>query len=395
MRYISRDFIGLEESGIRIIFHEALKYRDVIHLEIGDPEFDTPRKIIEYTYKALKKGYTHYTHNAGLRELREAIAEIYGARYGVSIDYKDVVITIGSTEGLFLTILATTNYNDEVLIPSPGYPSYSIMVKAARAIPKRYTLKREYGFKLSFQEVKDSISDKTRAIIINNPHNPTGAVTPLDQLEQLVKYANNRDIVVISDEVYERIVYDRKEFPSLLKLIDRYDNIVVVNSFSKAYAMTGWRIGFVISSNQELIRVLTKLQEGIAACAVSAIQKALADALRDRKVEEEVERLVKEYEVRRNIVVEILEKANIDFVKPEGAFYVFVDLSKYIRDSMDFALKLLERKHVAIAPGTAFGPGFEGFVRISYVLKSKNRLVEGLKRFISYLEEVKTFHEHK
>lgn len=383
---ISNWVINIPQSGIRVVYHEALKYSDVIHLEIGDPDFNTPQHIIDAAYRALREGYTHYTHNAGLFELRQAITDYYKDLYGVNFDpEKHVIVTLGSTEAIFLTLLAILNPGDEVLIPDPGYPSYIPMVKAARGNVRRYRLYEHEGFTVNVREVISKIGKRTRAIVINNPHNPTGSLTSLDKLRELVKVALDRDIIIISDEVYERIVFDGVKFHSLCEL--NYDNIVVVNSLSKTYAMTGWRIGFILSKNEELIRTLVRLQEGVAACAPAAFQRAAIDALKGPQ--DVVEHMVRKYQRRRNAVLNILNNVEeVSFVKPQATFYLFLNVSKYVRDSMDFAIKLLREEHVAVAPGVAFGPSGEGYIRLSFAA-SLNKLIKGVNKIINYLRRLK------
>lgn len=387
MRTIISDWVAnIPQSGIRVVYHEALKYTDVIHLEIGDPDFNTPKHIIDAAYKALNEGYTHYTHNAGLLELRQAITDYYRSMYGVNFDpERNVMITLGSTEALFLTLLALLNPGDEVLIPDPGYPSYIPMVKAARGDAKRYRLYEHEGFIINVDEVISKMSKKTKVIIINNPHNPTGSLTPLNRLKELTKVALDNNVVIVSDEVYERIVFDGIKFHSLCEL--SYDNIVVVNSLSKTYAMTGWRIGFVLSKNEELIRTLVRLQEGVAACAPAAFQRAAIDALKGPQ--DVVEYMVKEYQRRRDAVLSILSNVEgITFVKPQATFYLFLNVSRYVRDSMKFAIKLLREEHVAVAPGIAFGPSGEGYIRISFAT-SLDKLIKGVNKIVNYLRRLR------
>lgn len=377
----------IPQSGIRVIFHEAIKYRDVIHLEIGDPDFRTPTALIDEAYKALLDGYTHYTHNKGLYELREAISEYYRKRYGARFDPENnIVITLGSTEGLFLTLLAVLNPGDEVLIPDPGYPSYVAMIKAARGRVKRYRLREENDFKYSLLDIKSEVTSRTKAIIINNPCNPTGSVTPLNGLLEIIKFANENNILILSDEVYERIVFD-EEFHSLAELSSKYSNVVVVNSLSKTFAMTGWRVGFVLTTDEKLAETLTRLQEGVAACAPSAFQKAAIKAL--KSLDDEVIKMVKEYKKRRDILLKLLRDIpGVKFVTPKATFYLFLNISKYTENSLEFSLKLLRQKKVAVAPGISFGRYGEGHIRISYAA-SINDIINGINRLKEFLNEFK------
>jgi aspartate/methionine/tyrosine aminotransferase len=384
--YISRYVESIPQSGIREIFHEAMKYRDVIHLEIGDPDFTTPRAVVEEIYKAMLEGYTHYTHNAGLASLREAIAEYYAWKYGVAFDPEsEVIVTIGGSGGLSLTLLATVDPDNEVLVPDPGYPSYVPMIMTARGKVARYKLPEDRGFEVDPESVISSITPKTKVIVINNPHNPTGSVTlNMNKLEEIVSYAHKRGIVVVADEVYESLVYDNVQFRSLAEL-SSYDNVVVVNSFSKTFAMTGLRLGFVLTKNKKLIEVMTRIQEGLVACAPAPVQAGVIYAL--KRYDEIVTPLLREFERRRDIAVTELKKVNnISFPYPRGAFYIFVNIKKYSSDSHNFAKKLLSAKKVAVAPGVTFGPSGEGYVRLSYT-NTVNNIKEGIKRIREFLEE--------
>lgn len=378
---------NIPQSGIREIFHESLKLENVIHLEIGDPDFNVPGVIAEAIYKAMLEGYTHYTHNAGLIKLRESVSEYYARKYSVMLNPEDnVIVSAGSSEGLSLSLLATLNPGDEVLIPDPGYPSYIPMIMCSRGRVSRYKVSEEEGFEVNPSEVLSSVTQKTKAIIVNNPHNPTGSVTPIKKLEEIVEYAYSRGIVVISDEVYENIVYDGAPFTSLSTLTN-YDNVIVVNSLSKTFAMTGLRIGFVITRNKKLAEVMTRMQEGLIACAPTPIQVGAIKAL--SMFSELVPPMVEEYKKRRDVLISELSRVkNISFVSPKGTFYALVNISKYTRDSRTFAKKLLLQNRVAVAPGIAFGPGGEGYVRISFAT-STNNIVEGVKRINDFLTHEK------
>jgi aspartate/methionine/tyrosine aminotransferase len=387
--YVSRYVEGIPQSGIREIFHEAMKYRGVIHLEIGDPDFTTPRVVIEEIYRAMLEGYTHYTHNAGLMSLREAIADYYARKYNVVFDPEsEIIATIGSSGGLSLTLLATVDPGNEVLVPDPGYPSYIPMVMTARGRVVRYKLPEETGFEVDPGNIVSSVTPKTKVIIVNNPHNPTGSVTlDMGKLEEIISYAHEKGIVVIADEVYESLVYDNARFRSLAEL-SNYDNVVVVNSFSKTFAMTGLRLGFVLTKNRKLVEVMTRMQEGLAACAPAPVQAGVVSAL--KRYDEIVTPLVKEFEKRRDVaVVELRKINNISFPYPRGAFYIFINVREYSSDSRSFAKRLLSAKRVAVAPGAAFGPSGEGYVRLSYT-NTVDNLREGIRRIREFLEEQST-----
>jgi aspartate/methionine/tyrosine aminotransferase len=373
----------IPESGIRKIYHEALKYNDVIHLEIGDPDIQTPSFIVEAAYSALKRGYTHYTHNAGLLETRQAIADYYRRLYRVSFDpERHIIVTLGGTEGIFLALSSVLTPGDEVLIPDPGYPSYETMVVAARGRPVRYRVDPRRGFQVDVRDLEEKVTSRTRVVVLNNPHNPTGSIVDYRVMLDVLKLARDYNLLVISDEVYERIVFEG-EFRSMSTFSKYGENIVVVNSTSKTFAMTGWRIGFALSHNEELIKTMTSLQEGVAACAPAAFQVAAAFALSHG--EEFVKEIVSVYDRRRRLAMNLLEEGGVStYVRPRATLYMLVDISRYSKDSMSFARKLLAEARVAVAPGSAFGRNSEGYVRITFAV-SEDKLSKGIGKFTSFL----------
>jgi len=382
-KYISTRALGTPASGIRKIFNKAVGLSGVIHLEIGEPDFDTPKIIKEEAWKALQEGYTHYTHNAGLIELRQVIADYYKSMWEVEVSPEEVIVTVGGTGALFLSLLSAVDVGDEVLVPDPGYPPYISMIKMIGATPVYYSLKENSGFLPKADEIKDEISEKTKAIIVNTPNNPMGIVYPKNVLKSIAKLASNHDLVIISDEVYERLTFDGIKHYTMLKFEDVADKLVVINSFSKTFAMTGWRIGFAVSKNAELIKNMTKLQEGVVACAPAMAQRAAIVALKHSQ--EFVNEMVQEFQKRRDLLVRLLsELENTSFVTPQGAFYVLLNISNYTEDSYEFAERLLTAKKVGVAPGRAFGQSSEGYIRISFA-NSEENIVEGIRRIKEFL----------
>jgi len=381
--YESEWVSNIPQSGIREIFHEALKLKDVIHLEIGDPDFNTPEPVVEAIHRAMLEGQTHYTHSAGLIKLRASVSDYYARKYGITLNPDDnVLITVGSTEGLALSLLTTLNPGDEVLIPDPGYPSYVPMIMCARGKVVRYRVREDEGFEVNPSEVISRITPRTKVIILNNPQNPTGSITRLDRLSEIVEYAYCRGIVIVADEVYENIVYDGIRFRSLIEL-STYDNVILVNSLSKTFAMTGLRIGFIITRNKRLVEIMTRMQEGLVACAPTPIQVGAIEAL--NRFPELVSPMVKEYERRRNALIsELAHIRGLSFVVPKGTFYMLVNVSRHVKDSRIFARELLMHERVAVAPGVAFGPGGEGYIRISFATSISN-LVEGVRRMRNFI----------
>ena len=385
-KIISNRALGTPASGIRKIFNKVAGMRDIVHLEIGEPDFDTPQPIKDAANRALIDGYTHYTHNAGLIELRATIADYYRDFWGIDIEAENTIVTTGGTGGLFLALLTTVDVNDEVLIPNPGYPPYTSMVKMIGARPSYYILKEENGFMPDLDEINEKIMDKTKAIIVNTPNNPSGAVYPKEVLKGIVEIAEDNNLVVISDEVYERITYDGVRHYSMLNFDEISDRVIVVNSFSKTFAMTGWRVGFAISRNTDIIRNMTKLQESVAACAPAMAQKAAIVALKE--CQEHVNSMVNAFERRRDLLVRLLRDINdVSFVVPKGTFYLMLNISRYIRDSYEFAEKFLSEKKVAVAPGKAFGDNAEGYIRISFA-NSEENIKTGIERLKEFLESL-------
>jgi len=386
--YISKRALQTPHSGIRKIFNKTVGMKDIIHLEIGEPDFDTPEEIKNEACKALKEGYTHYTHNAGLIELRNAIAKYYNTKTKADLSpEQNIIVTIGGTGALFLSLLTVVDFGDEVLIPDPGYPPYTSMVKIVGGIPVYYPLRESNNFIPKVEDIENRISERTKAIIINTPHNPTGAVYPKEVLKSISEIAQEHDLILISDEVYENIVFDQNEHYSLLNIKNIEENTIVINSFSKTFAMTGWRLGFVISKNKEIIENMTKLQEGTTACAPSMLQKAAIIAL--ESCQSFVTQMVQELKNRRDTIVKLLsEIENVSFISPQGTFYLFLNVSEYTTDSYSFVERLLTTKHVAVAPGRAFGENGEGYIRISFA-NSKENLIAGIGKLKEFLEEYK------
>ena len=360
------------------MFDLAQKYGDAINLSVGEPDFPTPSHIIDAAVEAMKAGFTHYTPNAGLMEFREAVAEKLKKENGIEVEpSKEVIATVGAMGALSLAILSTVNPGDEVLIPNPGFVSYEAQVLLAGGKPVYYPTIEEGKFVVNLVKLEQSISKKTKAIIINSPSNPTGAMLDIQQLERIAEIAVENDLLIISDEAYESIIYDDAKHISIASLPEMKERTISIFTFSKTYAMTGWRIGFA-AANESIISHMTKLQEHLYAHPSSISQKAAVAALRGPKVS--IEMMVREYSERRGLVLKMLGGIlGIKYSKPQGAFYVFPSISAFKKSSMDFAMSILEKAKVIIVPGTAFGSNGEGYMRISYAT-SREKLVEALSR---------------
>jgi len=370
-------------SGVRKMFNLAQQYEGVINLSVGEPDFDTPKHIVEAAINAMKEAYTHYTPNAGLKEFREAAAEKVKAENGIDADPEtEVIATVGAMGGLSLAILTVVDPGDEVLIPDPGFPSYKAQVVLAGGRPVPYTLVEENGFLIDVEEIKKLITEKTKAIIINTPSNPTGTVLNEKNLREISEIAIENELLVISDEAYEAIIYDGLTHISIASLPDMKERTISIFTLSKTYAMTGWRIGFAVA-NEDIISQMTKLQEHISAHPSSISQKAAVAALRGGN--DCVKKMIAEYSERRELLLKGLsEIPGFRCTRPQGAFYVFPNIKGFKMSSEKFSMQVLEKAKVVVVPGTAFGKHGEGYVRISYAT-SREKLANALSRIKNML----------
>ncbi|MDR1698928.1 MAG: pyridoxal phosphate-dependent aminotransferase [Prevotellaceae bacterium] len=350
---------------------------DIIHLEVGEPDFDTPGCVTKAAIKAFEDGHTHYSHSLGDIELRRAICGLYNKEYGVKIDPEQVVITSGSSPAILMVLMLLGKPDNEFIYSNPGYACYQNFIWAcnARAVP--VPLHPENGFRYDIDEVKKYITSATAGIMINSPMNPVGNVIDADTLKELARL----DIPVISDEIYHGLVYEGKAH----SILEFTDNAFVLNGFSKRFAMTGLRLGYLIAP-KKYMRALQTLQQNLFICAPSITQKAGLAAL--QQSEKEVETMRQTYNERRLYMVERLKKMGLDIpAKPTGAFYVFCDVRKFTGDSYRFAFDILENARVGVTPGIDFGSEGEGFIRLSYANSIEN-IKEGLNRLENYLKKL-------
>lgn len=378
---------SIPESGIRQLFELASRHKDVISLGIGEPDFDTPRHIKEYAVEALDKGMTHYTPNNGLKILREAIAEKLRRDNGIDADPdRNIIVTVGGNQAFLLALSTFIRPGDEVLIPSPSFVTHAAAVRLVGGNVVEVKTTIENGFRVVAEDLKRSITKRTRCLIINSPNNPTGAVLTKKDLEEIAEIAIEHDIKVISDEVYEKLVYDGAEHVSIASLSGMSDKTITVNSFSKCYAMTGWRLGYAVADH-ETVAKMTKLQMYLAACPVSFAQYAAARALRDPRSEEATESMRKEFERRRDYLYRRLTEIDGFLVnKPLGAFYIFPKVS--VSDDNLLARRLLTEGRVVVVPGSAFGTYGAGHLRICYAT-SLNNLEEALNRIERFMRSIR------
>jgi aspartate/methionine/tyrosine aminotransferase len=359
--------------------------KNIIHLEIGEPDFDTPQNIKEAAVKALYAGYTHYVPAAGIPELREAIAEYISKTRKIPVDPEEVVVTPGAKPIIFFTILACVNPGEEVLYPNPGFPIYESVIKFVGAKPVPIPLKEENDFRIDHEYVKEKITEKTKMIILNSPENPTGGVLTRDDLKLIADcIAERDDLIVLSDEIYSRIIYEGSH-ESIASLPGMKEKTVILDGFSKTYAMTGWRLGYGVM-RKDLAEKITQLMINSNSCTCAFIQMAGIEALKGPQ--DSVDRMVAEFRKRREIIVEGLNRIKgVTCKKPKGAFYVFPNITGTGMRSKELSDYLLNEVGVAVLPGTSFGNYGEGYLRISFANSVEN-IKEALRRIEAALEKL-------
>lgn len=381
---LSKKVINIKPSGIRKFFDLVAEKKDVISLGVGEPDFDTPWHIREEGIYAFEKGRTFYTSNSGLKDLRIEITKYLKRRYNLDYDaMSETLVTVGGSEAIDLAIRAIVNDGDEVIIPEPCYVSYKPCAILANAKPVVIDLKVENEFRLTADELLDATTDKTKILVLPFPNNPTGAIMEEKDLKEIAKVCIEKDIYVITDEIYAELTYKGKNH-SIAEIPGMKERTVYINGFSKAYAMTGWRLGYACAPN-EIIRQMTKIHQFAIMCAPTISQYAAIEALKNG--DRDVEMMKESYNQRRLFLIESFKEIGLPCFEPFGAFYVFPCIKKYNMTSEEFAMKFLEEENVAVVPGSAFGDSGEGFLRISYAYSIENLKVafEKLKRFISKL----------
>lgn len=379
---ISKKVEQLAPSGIRAFFDLVLGMKDVISLGVGEPDFVSPWCVREKAIYSLEQGYTSYTSNKGMADLRRQITHFLKQRHGLNYDFdEETLITVGVSEGLDLAARAILNPGDEVLIPQPCYVSYGPVVDLAGGKPVFLRTDVKNGFKLTAKQIDQSCSKKTKALLINYPSNPTGASYNKSELQAIARVVKKRNLLVISDEVYDELTYDFEHTP-LASLTGMKDQVVYLNGFSKSYAMTGFRIGFACGP-KKVIAAMTKIHQYTMLCAPITGQMAAIEALKNGF--KDVAGMKREYKRRRRFVVSALNEIGLDCHNPEGAFYVFPSIKKTGQSSLKFAQDLLKKQKVALVPGVAFGP-FDDHIRISYASSYEN-LKEAVTRISAYLKK--------
>lgn len=385
---LSDKVIEIKPSGIRKFFDIVNEMEDAISLGVGEPDFDTPWHIRDEGIYSLEKGRTFYTSNSGLKDLKKEIAAYMLRSQGVQYDYNhEIFITVGGSEAIDLALRAMLNPGDEVLIPQPSYVSYEPCTVLADGVPVFINLKEENEFRLTARELRDAITDKTKILILPFPNNPTGAIMEKEDLEAIAEIVVEKDLYVISDEIYGELTYKGKHV-SLVSLPGMKERTILINGFSKAYAMTGWRLGYACGPRVIMDQML-KIHQFAIMCAPTTSQYAAVEALKNG--DEDVQEMREAYNQRRRYLMHAFKEMGLECFEPYGAFYVFPSIKEFGMTSDEFATRLLQEEKVAVVPGTAFGDCGEGYLRISYAYSLENlKLALGrLSHFIRRLRAEK------
>ena len=377
---------SIEPSLIRKIFNMTKTLEDVVDFTLGDPDVQPHQVIKNAACDAIQKGRTRYSQNAGLLELRETISRYYVRQEGFKYDpINEIVVTVGAMEGLFLAFLAILNEGDEVIIPAPYYVNYVQMVQMCHGIPVVIDNTNVEELSFSVEDIEKRITPKTKAIVINSPSNPSGKIIPQEKIAAIAALAKKYDLVVVSDEVYKCLIYDDVAFRRIVAIEGMRERTVLVNSLSKEFCMTGYRIGYVLAPG-ELIAAMTKLQENVAACAPLPSQYAAIEALSGN--EDYSKEMVDIFTIRRDLLYDGLKDLpHIRCLKPEATFYMLLDISATGLTSLEFSQKLLQEARVAVVPGVAYGKSCDKYVRMAFTL-NEDRIKEGIRRIRHFVEEM-------
>lgn len=382
--FLSDKVINIKPSGIRKFFDIVSEMKDAISLGVGEPDFDTPWHIRDEGIYAFERGKTFYTSNAGLKDLRTEISNYINRTQGVKYDPNgEIIVTVGGSEAIDIGLRAIINANDEVIIPQPSYVSYEPCAILADAKPVIINLKAENEFILTPEELLGAITDKTKVLILPYPNNPTGAIMEKEDLEKIANIIIEKDILVMSDEIYSALTYKDKHI-SIASIDGMKERTILINGFSKAYAMTGWRLGYACGP-KDIIKQMTKIHQFAIMCAPTTSQYAAIEALRHG--DEDVENMRRAYNQRRRYLMHEFKEMGLECFEPFGAFYVFPCIKEFGMTSEEFATRFLKEEKVAVVPGTAFGDCGEGYLRISYAYSIDNLkiAIERLKHFITKL----------
>ena len=383
---LSERITGIRPSGIRKFFDIVNEMQDAISLGVGEPDFDTPWSIRDEAIYALEQGRTFYTSNSGLKELRSAVSAYVERKYGMHYDPEhEIVMTVGGSEAIDIAMRAMLDPGDEVLIPQPSYVSYEPCAILANGVPVTIPLKEENEFRLTAEELEAAITSKTKLLILPYPNNPTGAIMERSDLEAIREVILRHDLFVLTDEIYSELTYGSEPHVSIASLPGMQERTVYINGFSKAFAMTGWRLGYACAP-REILRQMLKIHQYAIMCAPTNSQYAAIEAL--THCDGEVERMRDEYNDRRRYLLKRFSDMHLKCFEPYGAFYIFPSIQEFHMTSDEFATRLLREKKVAVVPGTAFGDSGEGFIRISYAYSLED-LKTALDRFEDFVMDLR------
>ena len=381
---LSETIVQIEPSGIRKFFDIVSEMKDAISLGVGEPDFDTPWHIREEGIYSLEKGRTFYTSNAGLKELKQEICRYLYRRFDVSYNPdSEVMVTVGGSEAIDIALRAMCDPGDEVLIPQPSYVSYVPCTMLAGGKPVVIELEEKDNFKLTPEKLLEKITDKTKILVMPFPNNPTGAIMTKEDLAPIVDIIIEKDLFVISDEIYSELTYGT-DHVTIAAFPEMKDRTILINGFSKSYAMTGWRLGYAAAPHRILEQML-KIHQFAIMCAPTTSQYAAVSALRDG--DNDVQMMREAYDQRRRFVLHAFKEMGLDCFEPEGAFYAFPSIKRFGMTSDEFATRFLREEKVAVVPGTAFGDSGEGFLRVSYAYSLKN-LKEALGRMANFVKRL-------
>ena len=385
-KVLNSKIVSVKPSGIRKFFDIAAEMDNVISLSVGEPDFKTPWHVREEGISSLQLGKTWYTPNRGLSILRDEITKYYDRRFGIKYEpLSQVLVTVGGSEAIDVAIRCLAGPGDEVIIPQPSFVCYEPLTEMAGATPVLMDTKVENEFRIVPEDLEKAITDKTKLLILPYPNNPTGGIMEKKDLEAIAKVIKKHDLMVLSDEIYAELTYTKDKHVSIANIDGMYERTIVVNGFSKTYAMTGWRLGYALGP-KEIIAQMTKLHQFCIMSAPTTAQYAAIEALRHG--DDDIESMKDEYEMRKHFIVGSFDKLGLDCFEPKGAFYCFPCIKSTGLSSEEFCTRLIKEKHVAVVPGNAFGECGEGFIRVSYCNSLKN-IAEAMRRIEEFLVELK------
>jgi aminotransferase len=383
---LSKTITTIQPSGIRKFFDIVTEMKDAISLGVGEPDFDTPWRVRDEAIYSLEQGRTFYTSNSGLKELKEEIAIYLNRKYDLYYNpSNEIIVTVGGSEAIDLALRAMLDPGDEVLIPQPSYVSYDPCTVLTGGVPVPIPLKEENEFRLTAKELEDAITDKTKILVLPFPNNPTGAIMERKDLEALVDVIVKHDLFVLTDEIYSELSYGENAHVSIASFEGMKERTIYINGFSKAFAMTGWRLGYACGP-ENIISQMLKIHQYAIMCAPTTSQYAAVEALRN--CDEEVAAMKEEYDGRRRYLVRRLREMGLKCFEPYGAFYIFPSIQEFGMTSEEFATRFLHEQKVAVVPGSAFGESGEGFIRISYAY-SLEQLKEALDRMEKFITDLR------